>query len=1318
MTIRSKVACVLGAIAFATAATAADPESATLSPDTPVVTYTGGPYPTPNQSAVNNIGAGQFIEDVSGVDAVQDPEFTCDDGDNPCDEFGLVVNLPASYLEEFPNATVDIGLTWAPAASDVDMRLLDDAGNELASSGNAPPNFESISFIPSAGVNNYTVVAVPYSGGTESATLTVRLSPNVGPAVEIGGPTFQNYPLPSGADGAGEPTMGINVETGDAFIIANVEVWKASWSKTGSPATVDWTLANADNYPLGGSLDPFLTMNQHRLADGSVQNRIWIAHLLAATSYMAYSDDEGETWSDSITGPGQVHGADNQSIAAGPYPDDFPIPAEARLFETAFYYCSHGVVNAFCSRSDDGGATFSVSTPIFPPVSAGNLTPEDNVIRLPVCNNHGHVKVGGDGTVFVPINNTCEGTEGVTISTDAGLTWHYVSVPDTIQGRWDPSIAMANDNKTVYFAYAEQGDDRPMIIKGEVNKSDPLNPTIDWIGSAVDVGAPAGIRNIAFAAVVAGDPDRAAFAFHGSTKAGDSGQFSTFSGAEWHLYVATTFDGGLSWNLRNATPNDPTQRDDICDQGTNCATTGNHRNLLDFMDMDIDHEGRLIVGYADGCTGGCSAPGGSGNYSAVGTFARQVDGLRMYAEFDPQDTVEPATPTLAGTRDQTGVTLTWGAVNPGTGGDLAGYSVERSTDGENFSVIDGDVDGTTFSDLGLDASVEYSYRITAANTGGFVSQPSNVVTLALESGENAACSLPGFITVTDASGDQAAGSASGDIEFVAVAEPFVSASEETITFTMKVAELVEPLQPNTTWKIRFSAVDDAGATRSIFVEMSTKDPLALGEPNFGYGFLGTGDTGQSGDIVTGSFDPDGTITIKFDRSETITFTELGTGNAVFDLTLEPGDLLTGVVGVTQLLVGAQPGGTGGGAQQELDATGNGSEYELIGNEACIPNELPVADLVATRLYGEIPGQSITADFDATGSSDSDGTVESYTFLFGDGTEETNTIGTATKEYNGDGGTVFGARVVVTDDKGGVSNASGVVMVQIPDDVETDTDGDGHFDDDDNCPNVSNPNQEDTDGDGIGDACETMEGGDPMLVAEIVCTVDGNDSFTYHCDASGSHYWDGQTETPLNAPRFDFYAGDNEGQEQLDLGVAQASFTYSQAGPYQPLVVVRDGARSDSASTSIDVELTVTVTDDPVNAARLRIAEGFSAAGAAPHTVRFDAGASTTAPGYSISNYAWYFEGQGEGVQPNLSGPNLAVVDYTYTRAGTYKPTVVITFSNGTPSEEQVSIAKSTVSASKQPSTPAAPQQTAGGGLGGSLLIGLLAAAAIRRRVLH
>ena len=39
----------------------------------------------------------------------------------------------------------------------------------------------------------------------------------------------------------------------------------------------------------------------------------------------------------------------------------------------------------------------------------------------------------------------------------------------------------------------------------------------------------------------------------------------------------------------------------------------------------------------------------------------------------------------------------------------------------------------------------------------------------------------------------------------------------------------------------------------------------------------------------------------------------------------------------------------------------------------------------------------------------------------------------------------------------------------------DSDGDGIFDSEDNCPNISNPNQADEDGDTIGDACDLYVG---------------------------------------------------------------------------------------------------------------------------------------------------------------------------------------------------------------------------------------------------
>ena len=94
--------------------------------------------------------------------------------------------------------------------------------------------------------------------------------------------------------------------------------------------------------------------------------------------------------------------------------------------------------------------------------------------------------------------------------------------------------------------------------------------------------------------------------------------------------VATTYDGGLSWVTTNATPNDAVQKGSICTGGTTC---GNDRNLLDFIDLTIDKQGRVEVGYADGCTGAC-ASGGAQNFDALATIARQSSGKTLFGAYD------------------------------------------------------------------------------------------------------------------------------------------------------------------------------------------------------------------------------------------------------------------------------------------------------------------------------------------------------------------------------------------------------------------------------------------------------------------------------------------------------------------------------------------------------------------------------------------------------------------------------------------------------------------------------------------------------------
>ena len=991
----------------------------------------GGPFFLPNQTYTASLvlgNAGQGSTD----------SFVCDALANPCMEVQLEVALPANYAQVHPTDKIRITAGWDPQISDFDLHVYTPpyntaSGQPFHSSRNNPPSPEAIEFPAPSGSASYRIFLVPAVPAALSATISVSLvtgpTPIEGGGVVLGGPTFTNYTPPASVstrtNDAAEPTMGVDLKTNKAYMLYHFDVLETAFDDATTPATASWRNLGTGGAPT--SADPFMTMDQHRLPDGSANSRVWIAQLLAASSYIAFNDSAGtsSTWSRSLTGPGQVHGVDNQSIAAGPYPNSVkpPTARPGADYPHALYYCSHEGVNAFCSRSDDGGLTFNPSRPIF--------ELQDG------CNNHGHVKVGGDGTVYVPMNNSCQGTEGVSLSIDAGETWHYLQVPGTVNGRWDSSIAIASDGKTIYYGYAEQGDDRPMILKGTLDKSDPGNPTINWQLPATDVGAPAGLKNIAFSTVVAGDPDRAAYIFHGTTTPGDSGDMATFpAGAEWYLWVATTFDGGLTWELRNATPNDPTQKGSICDRGTTCNNTPDDRNLLDFMDADIDGEGRILVGYADGCVDACVTGGASG-FTRRGYIARQATGKRMLAQFDPPEpSALPGSPALSASRDPLGVNLSWTAPDSGTA-PITSYVVERARNNEPFrNLATAAPTATKYDDTtAIEAAAAYRYRVSAVNLHG-AGAASNIVAPALPT-ENI-CVSPGLTVLSEGTGDAinvvtvlgqpvgAPAPAAADLTLLTVSEPYLAGGALNLTFQLKTAAKGDVLPPDTTWFTSFR--NAAGVVYAV--RMITN---ATGTPRFESYKAAAGTNGaRRGDFVEGAPKPalsgsgyapaTGLITVVVRAS---------------DIGVNAGESIDSLLAISSKLAGTDATGSFLGGSQPLDlmpndGVGSGT-LRTVPVENCGPNQAPVAVLSATPIG---PRKNLNVHFDASRSYDPDATssdpqlrdtIVKYVFDFGDGTPPVATTAPTIDHQYAQGGQ-YGATLRVQDSRGKASAAGALKQI--------------------------------------------------------------------------------------------------------------------------------------------------------------------------------------------------------------------------------------------------------------------------------------------------
>ena len=420
--------------------------------------------------------------------------------------------------------------------------------------------------------------------------------------------------------GAGEPSVGVDWKTGKAFIEAGNHTLRVTFNDAVKPATAVWEDKRSPFARV--SLDPILFTDDGHFGG---TNRTFSSQLNGATSELSFTDDDGDNWLPT-QGSGQPAGVDHQTVGGGPYAS--PAPA-VHTYPHAIYYCSQDIATAFCSRSDDGGVTFGPGVPIY---TFAHVNGVDVPVAPGTCGGlHGHVRVSPDGTAYVP-NESCQDAQGVSrpgvaVSTDNGLTWVVRTIPDakTNDPGSDPSVA-AGKNNTIYFGYVNSDGHAKIAVSHDRG--------LHWSKSK-DAGTPFSIQNSEFAEVIAGDDNRAAFGFLGTPTSGDT-QSADFQGV-WHLYVAFTYDGGRTWSTTDATPSDPVQRGCIWNQGGSNPC----RNLLDFNDITVDKFGRVLVGFADGCTGSCvtdpsqnATNGPVSAQDALATIARQTGGRGLFAAFD------------------------------------------------------------------------------------------------------------------------------------------------------------------------------------------------------------------------------------------------------------------------------------------------------------------------------------------------------------------------------------------------------------------------------------------------------------------------------------------------------------------------------------------------------------------------------------------------------------------------------------------------------------------------------------------------------------
>jgi hypothetical protein len=857
-----------------------------------------------------------------------------------------------------------------------------------------------------------------------------------------GVPRFQNYVAPAGiADAVGEPTIGCNwnsetTHSNSMFNIPNggrvmlfggfsSDMYRATFNDCSSPAGVLW-----EAKPLLLAATPRAAGDPILFTD-SITGRTFVSQLEGLTpagSTTDITDNDGDTFSPS-EGSSLPSDIDHQTFGGGRFHD--PKPPTVGIYPHAVYYAAQSVADARTAVSLDGGFTFGPGFPMYTIDECAGL--------------HGHIKVSPqDGTVYVP-NRGCGGSvpfhevdarQAVIVSEDNGVTWDVRPIPDatthgsgnldnSILGTRDPSVAI-DAGGTVYFVYQSEerltpstdpadkaGDSLPKVAVSH-DKGLTWQPSV-YVGANPINSGP--VRNATFVAATAGDAGRAAVAFFGTETGGNNWQCGEgddcsgdamlfprdpFTGV-WYLYVSVTYDGGQTWITQNVTPGDPIQRGGICGAST-C------RNLLDFMDIQIDKQGRILVAGEDGCVGAC-VQGGANSFTAKGFITRQSGGKRLIAQFDPVEPALAGAPSVRASVDaaKTKVELQWD-VPDDSGSAITLYNIYRRVGEIGLFTLIATVPQTNYVDTTFAPNQTNYYHVTAVNGVGEGPFCGHIVPVIGPDLGNL-CESPGVTKLTDPAGDTSAvlgfvnhpAGPGMDLLSLKLFQPLAPDGNVKITFRINTDPGVSPQPPGSSWYVSMKMPD--GKVRGVHMTWDGPNPTFqsyIAEPNSG----GTTDGRFIDPTSIKPAEPES----KYDPAQGI----IDIVVKASDLGLNPGDVIGGfnaAVSQTEPTLGVLTTTY----DQMPDSLTHSDSFTFAGNAACLLNQAPTAKLVANPDTGNPP---LTVAFDGSTSADPDAgdSIASYTFSFGDGSPDvTQSSPTISHTYKHGGG--FFATLTVKDSTG-------------------------------------------------------------------------------------------------------------------------------------------------------------------------------------------------------------------------------------------------------------------------------------------------------------